>query len=300
LRQFIQLNWGYGGSISGPDDNISFSLGIIPLVLAFLGSVAIMVWQRRKKGELYILFASWVIILISVLMSTFKMRRLWEIVPLMKYVQFPWRYLSVIIVFLSMIAGSIALLWQRLPLKLGYSITGLAIIVTILIQGKVFRPEAYLEDNNLLYYSDAVKIQNHMSGIIPDFLPIDANLKLTTPPFSRFLITPPPHRIEALIDRTSEFFVTASINQASIFKANIYYFPGWTIYLDGKQVQPQVDPTNGTIDIPLPKTGDVVISGKFQETPLRTVADTISVVSLLICGYLLLPKTEKYYGNTYA
>jgi len=295
LRQFFQNTWGYGGSISGPEDNISFSLGLIQVVLTIIGGLSLLYFRKKTDPvSKFIIIISGAVVVISMLMSTFKAQWFWDLLPIMKYVQFPWRYLSIIIVFLSLMTGA-AVHW--LPGKSGWY-TGLVIIFIITsiiwLNMGYFRPEAYLDNNDSLYYTDPVRIQKEMSGIIPDFLPKQAEAKNVTPPLYRFTFNPSVETVRIMVDRTQEFYLNAKLSQPTTFSANIYYFPGWTMYLNGQEKPLTEISSSGMMNLSINETGEVAISGKFQETPLRAVANMVSVGSLFICGYLLIKGKNNY------
>jgi 4-amino-4-deoxy-L-arabinose transferase-like glycosyltransferase len=295
LRQFFQNTWGYGGSISGPEDDISFYLGFLTVGLAITGGLTLLAVKKRgSKISAFILIASGAVIIFSMLMSAYKMQWFWDLIPIMKYIQFPWRYLSIIIVFLSLAAGA-AMRWipQGRP-RYAAAATVIILAGLIFFYLPYFKPEAYLTDNNSLYYTDKTRIQKEMSGIIPDFLPKMADPKNITPPVTRFETTPEVKSMTVNIDRTQEFAVTMNLDKPATFSANIYYFPGWSMYLNGKKQSPEIDPQSGIMKLTIREAGLTNVAGKFEETPLRAMADLISVISLFICGYILLPIKKSY------
>lgn len=63
-----------------------------------------------------------------------------------------------------------------------------------------------------------------------------------------------------------------------------FYFPGWKIWIDGKQVSPEQlrDPEKiGRIIIDVP-AGIHEVSLKFVDTPVRLIANSLSFISLLL------------------
>lgn len=83
------------------------------------------------------------------------------------------------------------------------------------------------------------------------------------------------------------------------------YFPGWTGYVDGKQVP--IEPTSwqtddagrpfalGICQVPVP-AGDHLVRIQFENTPLRFWSSLASLVSLLIVGALLFVAIRRRYG----
>jgi hypothetical protein len=151
-----------------------------------------------------------------------------------------------------------------------------------------FSPRVYSPSPEGQYYSDAGRIQREMSNVIPDFLPNFGATPPTSPPLSRFTFDKNAAYTVA-INRTQEFLVKATIHTPTTFQANIFYFPGWVFYINGEAVQPTIDPNTGLMSTTIqPSTAEVVISGKLTETPLRKMADGLSLIGILVMVYLLI------------
>lgn len=299
LRQFFQNNWGYGGSIFGVEDNISFSLGWLSIILASVGTLGwLIIKPVRSRWTNLMIVISGAVIVFSMLMSTFKTQWLWDAITLMKYIQFPWRYLSIIIVFLSLLVGTAAFWLKRYSNYYSWGATGLIVGAFIILNLSYFKPEAYLDDNEILYYSDQIRIQSEMSSIIPDFLPKNTDPKRIQPPSQLLTLNPPAKNLDITIDRTHSFIAKVTLERPTLLTANINYFPGWKIYLDGKALATEAN-ESGLIQAHIPVTGEITISGLFEETPLRKMANVISFLSLVICSYLLIPLISKRASTDY-
>jgi len=81
-----------------------------------------------------------------------------------------------------------------------------------------------------------------------------------------------------------DFASSVSSPQAKI-AAKITYYPGWQLYIDG--FRNEVNQEGGQIIINLDK-GSHVVSLQFRETPLRNLADMISLASLILIGGLMI------------
>jgi hypothetical protein len=150
LRQLWARSWGYGGSIFGLEDGLSFQLGwphwllIIP---------ALFIWKK--------LIYFWLALVLSIFLMTFHSQPIWEAVPLLALAQFPWRLLA--------FAGVLAAFFAGLTAKNKY----LAVIWGILIIGlnfNYFRPEKFSPVDDY-YYTDRQRITAEMSDLLQDYLP---------------------------------------------------------------------------------------------------------------------------------
>jgi hypothetical protein len=103
--QLFSPRWGFGVSEPGPDDLIGFQLGLVPLILAALGIMLIWTVVRRQRWEIAC-FA-----LVGTVTTFFALTWgafLWEL-PLvggiLQFAQFPWRWLSITVLCLSVLSG---------------------------------------------------------------------------------------------------------------------------------------------------------------------------------------------------
>ncbi len=291
IRQLWNSAWGYGGSVWGIDDDVSFELGKIQIVLSFglfllMGSKLI---RKQKTPSVVWLLGG--MIGLSLFLSILKSKPVWDLLPFMMYLQFPWRFLSVTVVLLGLLVGAII---YFLP-KWLYGISALIIIIPLIAtQLPHAKPESFLSDDDALYYSDRIRIQTIMSDIIPDFLPKNAQPKALQTPVSmsnRYQL-PSSTRYSVEIDRSHEFLIRIQDHDSFVFTAHIFDFPGWTIYYDGVIIPHQTQ-VQGLIEATIPAgTSEHFISGRFNETPLRTTANYVSGISVFIAGMLCFVKKK--------
>lgn len=113
--QLFSPTWGFGISIPGPDDRLSFQLGMAPTLLSVLGLAAVL--TRRAPGSTPAASAArttsadlraeaWFFAALSVV-AVFLMLPVsawaWQALPNVKFAQFPWRYLMLTAVGLAIL-----------------------------------------------------------------------------------------------------------------------------------------------------------------------------------------------------
>ncbi len=288
-RQYLDSYFDYGASILGPDDEISFYVGLLLLALALLGALIVMIDKKLRRN--YGLFVGIVSVSIAVALwlGTLKSQPLWDRLALLAYIQFPWRFLVLVVPLLAVLSGFIS----RYKVLAGKGPVTVVVVVSLIgILGhytRFFRPLNFLSNPSDLYYSDELKIQSHMSSIIPDFMPkYGTAVPLSSPPAARFEWATTGEKISPELDRTHEFILRLDQLNDYRLKINIAYFPGWVVYIDGKRAEPEIDPIDGTLLVDLSQYRDgVVVSGAFMETPLRKLANTLTLTSLAGCIYLI-------------
>ena len=110
FRQLLKPNWGYGGSILGLDDDMSFYLGIDLILLTIFSIVFLFIKYKQtpsKRNLFKVLpFAIFLIsFLLSVIATNFKSTFIWKMIPLTSFIQFPWRFLGTASFCLAVLAG---------------------------------------------------------------------------------------------------------------------------------------------------------------------------------------------------
>lgn len=287
LRQFLLPNWQYGGSSWGPDDQLSFFLGFGQLAgLIFLswGWIKKILLTKVKRHSSVLVAGWWLIglfisLALAGLLTTAKTVWLWENIPGLSYLQFPWRFLTIICLLIAILISSLPSYWPQMKnKKIGWLILGL-----LLINGYFFRPEKYLEQASSYYYADQQLIRTKMSQILPDYIPAVMAEQLS--PSKDLIADLAKDQFQILVDQTHQKLVKLNLTRANLINLNLADYPGWEVYLDGLQVAHQTGKI-GNIQVDIP-AGQHRLGIKFNSTPVRSLADWISLISWLgLIGYL--------------
>jgi len=86
-KQFFSPFWGFKFSLPGTNDGVSFHLGTIHFILSLFGFLLC----RKNK----MIAASFILYLILIWLMSPMSTYVWKTVPIIGYLQFPWRLLSV-------------------------------------------------------------------------------------------------------------------------------------------------------------------------------------------------------------
>jgi len=290
LRQLFDRKWGYGGSILGPFDNISFQLGYPQIILAALASIVfIKIFRKNKNKKKFLSELTYLAIafLISVFMMTFHSQFIWTKFKIIQLAQFPWRLLAFTSTFTAFLTGSITyLIKDRQKIK---TIVSFLILITIGLNYQFFKPSEY-SPNEDFYYTDKQKIKAQMSDTLYDYLPINAK----KPP------KVPDKQYQTLADitdfnsKTGYFSFTSNTSKTEDFILNQYFFPGWQVKINNQLVDIKPDEQLGRIQFQLP-SGEHQVKIKLAKTKLQYWSDIISLISWTgLIGFLLLRKKINY------
>ena len=293
LRQFFIENWGYGGSTYGPQDGISFYLGFGQLLGLFLSLYVLLREMYRKfrrkakisftnKQYLYLVITA--LFGLSALLTTSKLAFIWNAVQFLEFLQFPWRYLSAVIIFLGLAVGSLVII---LPNKLfRYAYTLVLISVLLVVNARYFAPNEFTADVSEYYYEDVNKLRYQMSNTLPDYIPAQITQNTIEPVALEGQVL----YCQALNNCENNFgIIEDAVHQKSVrifleedqdLIFTVANYPGWTATLDGTAVE-IVDSEDGFIQVTVP-AGEHVVSVELKNTQVRSLANLITILGLVI------------------
>lgn len=232
IGQFFSNYWGFGSSQLGLSDGISLSVGLIHILMStiFL-SLVIAGWVKMKKAEWVGL--GFVNIGYMVIMHS-RSAWIWEKLSFMAMFQFPWRFLVMTNLLLSILGAGLILV---IPKKIKWLA---AIIVYGLIwftYGFMFSPQKWLNvtDNDMLTGQEYTK---QLTASIFDYLPKSAVLPPNYPAKDTPEITSGMGIVEAY-EKGSNWqkgIITIDSEKATV-RLPILDFPGMVVRVDKKIVE---------------------------------------------------------------
>ena len=109
--QFIDTRWNFGVSGVGGEAEMPLQIGLLYL-LAAVGALMMVLARWQGKGEAGRTRVLWSVVGLSVMaigsfMSCRWSEPVWQWVPLLKYVQFPWRFLALVVFGSAMCATAL-------------------------------------------------------------------------------------------------------------------------------------------------------------------------------------------------
>lgn len=286
LYELLVPSWGTEFSGTGSLGNkISFQIGVAPLLIIL---ISIITYHKRKitvdrKLSLYML----IVVGLSVICMFPFSQFLWSALLPIQYIQYPWRLLSL---FVPATAYLTAYFVHEIKnIRVGFGIAVLAVFVTF----PYTRAVSYAPRDEV-YYTQRANFTDGTSSLGNAFSTI----------WTSWIPNRATNHVEllegdALISQVSRLATTTSFTveatTPSKIRINTAYFPGWTLYQNGKR-EAIAFQAHGLIDFDIP-AGTHTILARFEETPVRKVADFISIISLLwLVGSFILRARHFYYA----
>lgn len=284
IPQLWNSMWGFGGSGPGCVDGMSFKLGklnIIATIGAFIGIGYLLIRQTKQKFVL-LQAALFGLLVVSIFMSTSYSSVIWETVPVLEFLQFPWRFLNFVALCMSAVIGLLTYYIAQVFNKYIAAVVAIVLIIgTIVLNGKLFAPQIYYHDRDAAYYSSNEYIRYDASSLTDEYMPQGFAKPGSAEdiPTNTIEVVAGQAEIRNVVHKTG--YVSAHIDASteSTIHLNIAYFPAWMLYGNGEEISYQVNDRGMQVTL---AQGQSVIEAKFVQTPLQKTANAVSVVTLII------------------
>ncbi len=268
--QLIWSKWGYGLSIPGPNDDLSFAVGEV-IWIVFITSLIILI-KKRKELRQYTVATCFggIFVLALILMNRISLP-IAQYIPLFNLIQHPWRLLQITTIAGLYLAAFVASrISKQLPLWIILAAVMVFSLQRSMVIGRFHNPDLFYyhfplttsgEEEHLTIWFDQIKnypLQEKVTLAQAQGLYEIDSWKTTE------------HRYRIHLDGTSRVV------------ERTMYFPGWKLFVDGKKqdIQYQYKDYPGLITYGLPK-GDHTIRTVFTEdTPARRTGDVLSLIGI--------------------
>ncbi len=315
LSPTILLDWG------ASEPAFRFNLGIAQWVLGGLGLVLLFLGKVRHRRHLAY-FAMMLILLIMLMLPWSTI--VWETIPFLPFFQFPWRFLGAAAALLAILAGAGTaaignLMCYKFRPKQQESnwhvncrawAAVLFVLFPIILGLPLSQPSPW-PDFGEVNHLRMTLIENTGRWLgttsTADYVPVTVD---TIPNREGSVVAPfaqglPPDRVN-WANLPEGATITTEVMRPLLTRYNIdtprdtrlrlflFDFPGWQVRVDGQPVETELGRPEGFLVVPIP-AGDHVVEVEFGNTPARTVALLISIMSLIIAiliGWRLLSKTK--------
>lgn len=279
IWEFISSPWRWGFLFQGPQGEVSPAIGFAQW------SVIILSFLKKISGFWIMSF-----IIIFILMQK-QSEVLWMILPGLKMFQFSWRLVGLEVLIVPVLAAQVMI---NTPKKfhtfISIILISIAVFGTILnwsnresgshqISDAQLQTKLPLADGGDAGFSESLPIwvpKNILWGNKTDWLPI--TLVRGQASINQITRTSIIHRYHITVKEPSDFI------------EHTYYFPGWTLFINGmpKPIKYQKTTGAGIINFSL-APGNYLVELEFKNTPVRNLGLIISfssVVFLVTCKTL--------------
>lgn len=262
-------SWGSGFfGTSSFGNAMSVQIGIIPIFVMVITLIQFKkennIQMKKVLSYMFIIIAAAIFLMLSISAP------IWRVIPLLPFIQYPWRLLVYTIPVVAVFSASIV---KRINWLTGI----MCAVLAILFAYPYYHPVIYAPRDDA-YYQSRKNFTDGTSSMGNTFSTIWSSWKQER---SVFIIKVVNGKVNGIgkkntyTNRSYEVIADATAN----VQLPILYYPGWTAYVD-KMKKPIDYIFDGTIRLDVPK-GSHTITVVFRETPLRLFADVLSLASFL-------------------
>ncbi len=287
-HQLIISPWGFGLSLPGTQDGMSFAIG--PLHLGFVFAAFVLIWRSRatpSRGGLLALFSIGLLV-VAAFFASIGSSFIWERIGPLQYMEFPWRFLSLIAFSTAFLCGYPFLLLGQRHNQLANALMGSLIAGLVVFGFPRARPEAFLDVTDADYSPTAIAARNITVTAAREYQPIWVREQPEKPAVERMTLLSGQGRVTVNRLSVADYEFEVDIGETAWLRVNTFYFPGWTLFVDGSERPIDHSNPNGVMEFAL-EPGQHRVHLSFLDTPVRRLGKAISLLSglLLVSAPLL-------------
>lgn len=281
--QYFVTNWGFGLSLPGSRDEMSFALGWPQWAFLAFSVVCVFSLQSKHVRKAWTGLAAGLIALL-LLMSVWA-SPLWKL-PGFAQIQFPWRMLSLASLFVA-VAGATGLgPFTRTKRRTAALVCAGFLGSLFLYSGPMLRVIGYYPNPPWIYEPRNTRSQ-FLNTNIGEFRPVWVDSPATQLSARRVLGAKGLQVARAAPSKVSDLRFPFQSKTAQPLVYEIYYFPGWKASADGTSIDVHPSAPGGLIELETDpaRTNYRIWLGW---SCARTAGAAASGVGLIIFGLLLL------------
>lgn len=304
LKQLFHSAWGYGVSIPGNGDGMSFELGIVQWAALILGLISI-IWTKsnwtRLKEMRYLVVISAVCLFIMLPISI----PIYQALHLTAIIDFPWRLLLCLIFASAWISAQLLDQTKIKPLK--YLTAIVAVVALIATALPIAHTGKYWNRTPAWFALET-------GDSYGEYAPLTRSTRDSAPFWKRAESIKGTATVEQVRNRSNDQIYKVSSGEDTIIRVNTSYFIGWKAYIDGKYVPiykwQDSDPYKSTCYITNRTQADIDDSGliachigkgahtleiRYEATPVQRVGTMLTLAGIGIYLWILY---RSFYPHT--
>jgi len=262
------------------------------LIVAVISMLAIVLWRRRQKaagdsrlrtvvGSLFVLAA------VASLMMLRLTNFFWIFLPKLRFLQFPWRWLTVLGVIFALFLGWTA--HRRWLVTLW-----IAFLLMASLTGAYLVRHTWWDAEDVNFVKDSLEDKTGFEGT-DEYDPLgDDHTDIPQKQLEAKVISeeesdPAPKSEVRVVRWTAEDrIIELRTEKPAVVRLRLLHYPAWQIMVNSKQVKTRRTISYKAILVPV-GAGTSRVEARFMRTPDRAIGGWISFASFLGIGALLWP-----------
>jgi hypothetical protein len=293
-RQWTHLTFSYewnyaGASVSNMADLMPLHINAVQwAVFGCSAAVALVCLWRNRLGARFWILTAWLgVVAVAMFMMTAWSVHVWEAIPALAFIQFPWRFF----LLLSVAGGVLAAVLLSLVASRRTQAIVLLIVIAfhISMYHRRLRPAAYVSaaamniDNRNWRHTKQARQWGYYE---PSYNPVGVT-RDSTAEIGRWHLVSGVGIVRERFVRDHAIELDTQNQTPITLRFHIRHFPGWTIHVDGSKADPMRTPEFGFMEVNVPAGSHRVVA-QFRNTPVRSVANAVSLGSVFIVLMVLV------------
>lgn len=279
LPSFFYGQWNYGGT-----GVFTVQIGIIQWIVVVASIGGLFLYYRKQNTLWKLTVAALFIFFVTLWLMTESSVFVWKNITILQKFQFPWRLLSVE-VFIASLLGGVA--FSILKGKTAQYLLILIMLFLLYVNKDFWHAKGYLQKSEAFYTS----IYNGTTDT-GESAPIWSVRFMEKEPKSHLEIISGKGTIIEVERKSTRHVYVAVLEEASQIRENTLYFPGWNVFVDGQKVPIEFqNPAHRGLLTFFVDKGKHSIDVIFTDTKVRLLANSISVISFIIVGIILIVRS---------
>jgi hypothetical protein len=281
LHQLVWSSWGYGVSVPGPRDGMSFAVGSVHLALAAVSLLLIRPINAASKRAGQMVTFCLVLLMLGVFFSIYESQFLWDRLALLQYLEYPWRFLTLVALSTAFLCGSPLLLLAPGQYRLANGLAAVLIGGLLLFNFSHARPEKFTEVTDADFTPEKIAGRYIAVTTAREYEPIWVSERPSTPAREPVAFVAGQGRVAVTKRSPTELEFRAQIADEARLRINTFYFPGWTLSVNGITRPIDRSSSQGVMELSL-EQGDHWVWLTFGDTPVRLWSARLSLLALLL------------------
>ena len=273
---------------------VLFGIGIgreYPLMLGpfmIVGVLIVLFFSLKEKKDIFLLGAIGVLGVILFLMTPFS-KVVWNNMPILSSVDFAWRYLGTGSFMVAILIGFLGVFKNMRYL----------IVATLLFLGLAFSSVSLFPKSTINYGDAYYETNDGTTTAFDELMPVWVLEKAKNIWSEKVVVQQGEGTIAIEENRSQKLIFISSFQTDGLVEVNTLYFPGWRMFIDDREVKPGIHQTRGTMEVAISE-GVHRVRVEFHNTPIRTLANGISLISIVIGGSFVLLHMKKQKGTLWS
>ncbi len=312
LEQIVSPSWGFGSSMPGTSDRMSFQAGWVHLMLLAAAAGAAV----RVRAARPVVFTCCAVALAGLFLMLPLSRGVWAVIPTLQNVQFPWRALMLVGIATSLSAGLVAVLpGLVLPRARGTKVKGQrpgasrerssparGLERVLRLDGASARPGATrtvtvvviaLLVAACLPYLQARRGEGKEADFTPEafrgryfgelkFQPLEVGVPNFKPQGARAMLLS-GGRARIVSEATHRMTVEVDTQVPTTLRLHLFASPGWRASVDGVGAEVRPEPATGLVLVDVP-AGSRLVELRYSGTAAAKAGWVLSWSGLLVAA----------------